>query len=138
MTATTTTTRKTIRELLAEQAGNLVPTDGDRAFTLYHGLIWEGILRKTEWNGQEGWGGGWVIIPADSKTCFDNREGDIHYGYHKYPVANVSVYAPDEWHLEQDEGDNYNPEKFGMSSDSKKRVRFDTVRGMFYLRAYED
>lgn len=137
MTASAKTTRKTIRELLAEQAENLVPADGDRAFTLYHGLIWEGILRQTEWNGEEGWGGTWVIIPADGKKFFDHREGYLKY-FERMPVANVGVYGPDEYCLERDEDDNYDHEKFGMSSDSKKLVRFDTKRGMFYLRAHED
>lgn len=135
---TQTTTRKTVRELLAEHAQDLIPVHGDRAFTLYHGLIWEGVLKKAEWNGQwGGWGGGWVIIPADGKKFFDHCEGRWRC-YEKMETANVGVYAPDKWSLERDESDDYNPEKFGMSSDSKKRVRFDIKRGMFYLRAYED
>jgi len=138
MTNTTPTTRKTIAEILAENAASLVPVDGDRAFTLYHGLIWEGILKKTEWNGKEGWGGSWIIIPAEGKERFDHHEGHSKPGYDRLPTANICVYAPDAHNLEQDEDDPYNPEAFGMSADSKKRVRFDTRRGMFYLSAFED
>jgi hypothetical protein len=132
---TATSKRKTVRELLAEQADSLVPVDGDRAFTLYHGLIWEGVLKKIEWNGK--WGGTWVIVPVDGKELFDHREGYYKY-FEKMSVANVGVYAPDDYSLERDEDDDYDHEEFGMSADSKKSVRFDIVRGMFYLRAQED
>ena len=110
MTATAKTTRKTVAQLLAEQADNLVPANGDRAFTVYHGLIWEGTLKQIEWNGKEGWGGTWVIVPADGKKVFDHCEGYYKY-FERMPVSNVSVYGPAEYNI---------------------------TRGMFYLRAHED
>ena len=134
---TATTTRKTVAELLAEHATDLVPVNGDKAYTFYHGRIWEGILKNPEWNGKEGWGGGWVIIPADGKETFDGPEGYAKYGYEKLPTANISVYGPTSSNLEDEDPWHEEIKKMGYETPNRT-VGYDVNRGMFYLHAYED
>lgn len=137
---TATTIRKTIAEILAEQAESLVPVDGDKAYTFYHGRIWEGILRNPPWN-EEGWGGGWIIVPADGKEIFDdpeNQERHAKYGYHCWPTANLSVYGPSEYNLGCKDPWHDSIVKQGYDDIPNRMVGYDAKRGMFYLHAYED
>jgi hypothetical protein len=132
----TITKRKTIAQLIAENAENLVPVDGDRAYTFYHGVIWEGILREIPWNGREGWGGCFVIIPADGKQMFDHYEGYYKF-FEKLPTANVTVYSPSLMNLEDEDNWHEQIKKMGYETPNRM-VAYDTNRGMFYLRACED
>lgn len=131
--------KKTMAELLAEHANELVPCDYDRAFTLYHGVLWEGVLRNIPWD-PINLCGGWVIVPPAGETTFPHHEG--RYKCLPLKVANIGVYAPDEERMKMIEDDDYNPARYGMmvpsSPEQKTCVRFDTVRCAWYLRAFED
>lgn len=135
-------TKKTIAGLMATVVANadqLVPMDRDPAFTLFHGVLWEGVLRNIPWNPTKLYGG-WVIVPPAGETTFPHHEG----GYKFFPLemANIGVYAPDEGRMREVEDDDYNPAKYGMmvpsSPEKKTYVRFDIMRRAWYLRAFED
>ena len=75
MTATAKTTRKTVAQLLAEHAQDLLPVDGDKAYTFYHGKVWIGVLKQTPI--VNGFGGGWIIVPPNGQKLFEG--GDMPY-----------------------------------------------------------
>jgi len=137
MTATAKTTRKTVAELLAEHAQDLSPSDGDKAYTFYHGKAWEGILKQIPI--VDGWGGGWIIIPPNGQKRFEG--GDMPYLPRNIKgmedVASVDVYAPDSWAADHEDDWHERIKEMGYETPNQM-VAYDTKRGMFYLRAHED
>ncbi|OGZ65188.1 MAG: hypothetical protein A3C50_02995 [Candidatus Staskawiczbacteria bacterium RIFCSPHIGHO2_02_FULL_43_16] len=128
--------RKTIKELLAEQAESLVPTEGDEAYTVYAGKEYVGVLKKYG-------NGGWAIVPANGEKYFESKEGYVvqkpggaaYQATESLDTANVSVYSPDEYAMNSEEDDS-TLKKFNLGVS--KRVQYDSTRGAFYLRAQED
>ena len=135
MTTTVNVNRKTVAEVLAEQAESLVPVDGDKAYTVYYGFIWEGVLKKTEWNDRR-WGGGWVIVPTEGKKVFDHAEGQHKY-FKNMEVANICVYDPDSRQIDKEDSWHKSNQQMGYETPNKM-VAYDVKREMFYLRTYED
>lgn len=133
MTATANTTRKTIAQLLAEQAADLVPVSGDKAYTFYHGRVWEGILVETE-------SGAWVIAPANGQKVFaGNQMAYLPVGYKGLEgVATVDVYGPTEYNLGCEDPWHDSIVEQGYDDIPNKMVGYDVKRGMFYMRAQED
>src|SRR5580693_7741577 len=129
MTATTTTIRKTIAELFAEQADSLVPVDGDKAYTFYHGKVWAGVLKHHEC-------GVWLIVPPNGQKLFDG--GDRPYlplGYKGMKdVASVDVYGPDYYTADREDSWHEEIKKMGFETPNRM-VAYDVAKGMFYLRA---
>lgn len=129
--------RKTVAELLAEHAESLMPTEGDKAYTVYGGREYVGVLKCDERDV-------WVIVPAEGKKYFPLHEGEYatrgpgkaaYRAYTDMDIANVSVYAPNEYNMDTEETDKSMKE---FDPGITKKVQYDKIRGMFYLRAHED
>ena len=114
-----------------DQPKERVPKDGDRAYSIYHGMRWEGRLTRVPWH----WGGCWVIVPPDGKERFDHYEGGWKC-LEKMETANLGVYA-DRKYMDVSENDN-TLVPFGRGRPENKMVEFDNERGMWYCQAFED
>ena len=132
---TTTTIRKTVAQLLAEHAESLIPSRGDKAYTIYHGKVWEGILFKRDCE----FSFSWHIVPDNGEEKFEG--GDYPYQYKGQfkrgglDTAHVDVYGPDTEGLDS-WGGSETYKKLGKKPGNM--VEYDVERGKFFLRACED
>lgn len=110
-----------------------VPKDGDWAFTIHHGYIWDGMLRKIPWDGKRGFGGCWVIVPPAGYVAFHHGEGRSK----ALPLdtANICVHAEVEY---LDRPDDEALERFGRGRAEHRALQWDEQRNKWYCLSHGD
>lgn len=82
----------TIAELLAAHAANLKPANGDKAYSRYQGIVWEGTLENVDERGR-----GKLRFDGTKHSWWPHSEPVIHVGYDdaiRFDAEKGCFYAP--------------------------------------------